>query len=120
MNPGASIGRIPAKVLLAARASVTAGLANEDDAVNQYAAVMYAPTANGTEGALRLAQPQITASSPKVATNSLKSCEPPARTWVDAKNSGRSNMTCRSEERRVGKEGRKRGWPADENKKAQK
>src|SRR5258708_5245644 len=37
MNPGVSTGRIPAKVSLAARASVTAGLANEVDAVNQYA-----------------------------------------------------------------------------------
>ncbi len=35
MNPGASTGRMPAKVSLAARASVTAGLANEVDAVNQ-------------------------------------------------------------------------------------
>src|SRR5262245_16897891 len=37
-NPGASTGRIPAKVSLAARASVTAGFANEVDDVNQYAA----------------------------------------------------------------------------------
>jgi len=35
MKPGASAGRIPEKVLLAARARVTAGLANEVDAVNQ-------------------------------------------------------------------------------------
>jgi hypothetical protein len=40
MNPGASAGRIPAKVSEAARASVTAGLAKEVEAVNQYAAVM--------------------------------------------------------------------------------
>ena len=40
MKPGASAGRIPAKVLLAALASVTAGFANEVDDVNQYAAVM--------------------------------------------------------------------------------
>src|ERR1700686_1403527 len=32
MKPGASAGRIPAKVSLAARASVTAGLANEVEA----------------------------------------------------------------------------------------
>jgi hypothetical protein len=31
---------MPAKEFVAARASVTAGLANEVDAVNQYAAVM--------------------------------------------------------------------------------
>src|SRR5215510_3027884 len=35
MNAATSSGRIPAKVLLAARASVTAGLAKEVDAVNQ-------------------------------------------------------------------------------------
>src|SRR6185312_3899477 len=35
MNPGASAGRMPAKVSLAARASVTAGLANEVEEVNQ-------------------------------------------------------------------------------------
>jgi hypothetical protein len=40
MKPGASAGRIPAKVSLAARANVTAGLAKEVEAVNQYAAVI--------------------------------------------------------------------------------
>jgi len=35
INPGASAGRIPAKVSLAARASVTAGFANDVDEVNQ-------------------------------------------------------------------------------------
>ena len=39
---------MPLNVSVAARASVTAGLAKEVEAVNQYAAVMYAPTANGT------------------------------------------------------------------------
>ena len=40
INPVTSIGRIPANVLLAARARVTAGLANEVEEVNQYAAVI--------------------------------------------------------------------------------
>src|SRR5215471_2689363 len=40
MKPGASTGRIPANVSLAARARVTAGFANDVDEVNQYAAVM--------------------------------------------------------------------------------
>jgi hypothetical protein len=40
MKPGASAGRIPANVSLAERASVTAGFANDVDAVNQYAEVM--------------------------------------------------------------------------------
>ena len=35
MNPGTSVGRMPANVSLAERASVTAGLANEVDDVNQ-------------------------------------------------------------------------------------
>ncbi len=85
---------MPANVSLAARASVTAGFANDVDAVNQYAAVMYAATANGTAALRSLAQPQITASSPKVATNSLNACAPPARTWREAKNVGRSNIAC--------------------------
>src|SRR5262249_31080308 len=58
-NPGTSVGRIPANVSLAARAIVTAGLANDVEAVNQYAAVMYAATAKGTAGERRRAQPQI-------------------------------------------------------------
>jgi hypothetical protein len=40
MNHGTSLGRMPAKVSLRQRAIVTAGFANEVDAVNQYAAVM--------------------------------------------------------------------------------
>jgi hypothetical protein len=40
INGGTSIGRIPAKLSVMERASVTAGLANEVEAVNQYAAVM--------------------------------------------------------------------------------
>ena len=38
------------------------------DAVNQYAAVMYAPTANGTAFDRRREQPQMTAINPNVAT----------------------------------------------------
>ena len=40
MKPGTSLGRIPANVSVNALATVTAGLANEVDDVNQYAAVM--------------------------------------------------------------------------------
>lgn len=40
IKPGTSEGRIPAKVSLKARASVTAGFAKEVEEVNQYAAVM--------------------------------------------------------------------------------
>ena len=51
-NAGASIGRIPANVSLAVRARVTAGLAKDVEAVNQYAAVIYAPTAAAMAGKL--------------------------------------------------------------------
>src|SRR5262245_20348017 len=44
-KPGTSAGRIPAKVSVIARAIVTAGFANDVDAVNQYAETIYAPTA---------------------------------------------------------------------------
>ena len=40
MNSGTSAGRIPANVSDNDLAMVTAGLANDVDAVNQYAAVM--------------------------------------------------------------------------------
>jgi hypothetical protein len=40
MKGGTSWGRMPANVPEKARATVTAGLANDVDAVNQYAAVM--------------------------------------------------------------------------------
>ncbi len=42
---------IAANVSLKTRAMVTAGFANEVDAVNQYAATMYAATANGVSAA---------------------------------------------------------------------
>lgn len=73
MNPGTSVGRIPANVSLRHRAIVTAGFANEVDAVNQYAAVMYSPTAKGTIPDREREQPHMTDSSPNVATNSLNS-----------------------------------------------
>ena len=92
MNPGASEGRIPLKVSVAALASVTAGLANEVDAVNQYAAVMYAPTANATARGRSREQPHITDINPNVATNSLNVWATPARAWRDAENSGSPNI----------------------------
>ena len=48
MKAGASTGLMPANVSLADRANVTAGFANDVEAVNQYAAMMYAATANET------------------------------------------------------------------------
>src|SRR3989442_9194110 len=94
MKPGASAGRIPAKVSVAARASVTAGLANEVEAVNQYAAAMYAPTAKGKAELRCRAVPQMTARRPKVATASLNACAAPERPWRGAVKSASPNMAC--------------------------
>ena len=58
MKAGTSASRIPAKVSVAARAMVTAGFAKLVEAVNQYAAAMYAPTANGTAAARLRATPR--------------------------------------------------------------
>lgn len=63
---------MPANVSLSDLAIVTAGLANDVDAVNQYAAVMYAPTAKGTTFERPREHPQIAESRPKVAMNSLR------------------------------------------------
>src|SRR5438309_2988453 len=93
MNPGASAGRMPVKVSEAARASVTAGLANDVDDVNQYAAVMYAATAKGVMPGRAREQPQMTDISPNVAVNSPTSGPTPARTCCAAEYSGRSNIT---------------------------
>ena len=53
MNTGTSFNAVPEKVFVKARASVTAGFANDIDAVSQYAAAMYAPTVSGTTDARR-------------------------------------------------------------------
>src|SRR5713226_9497514 len=92
MNPGVSANRIPAKVSLADLASVTAGFANEVDDVNQYAAVMYAPTAKGVAAGRCREQLQMTVSSPRVAMNSARSCGTPARACKDAKKIGAPNI----------------------------
>ena len=64
-------GAMPAKVFENIRATVTAGLAKLVDDVNQYAPVMYAPTAKGTVAVRPLrTTPKMTSSSPKVATTS--------------------------------------------------
>ena len=70
MNVGTLSGDIPANVFVVARASVTAGLANEVDDVNQYALVMKHATATGTASRLNRTVKQITRTSPKVAMSS--------------------------------------------------
>ena len=91
-NPGTSAGLMPEKVFVTERATVTAGLANEVDAVNQYAAVMYAPTAKGTaEGRVRT-HPSITAISPKDAMNSLNTWLGPLLAWIEIEKQVKPNM----------------------------
>lgn len=51
---------MPENVSLSDRAIVTAGFAKEVEDVNQYAAVMYAPTANATAFEGNREHPQIT------------------------------------------------------------
>jgi hypothetical protein len=55
---------MPANVFVSVRAMVTAGFANDVEAVNQCAAVMYAATPNGAAVGLRRAHAQLTARSP--------------------------------------------------------
>ena len=65
---------MPAKLSVRERARVTAGFANEVDDVNQYAAVMYPPTASAIDPtSARPALLRTIASSPKLATNSARS-----------------------------------------------
>ena len=85
---------MPANVSLNDLAMVTAGFANDVDEVNQYAAVMYAPTANGTAIDRSREHPQITDNKPKLATNSLRNWAGPLRTWFEMEMAGRPNIVC--------------------------
>ena len=70
-NAGIDLGAMPAKLFENVGAIVTAGLAKLVDDVNQYAAPMYAPTANGaTDPRPERATPKITSNRPAVATAS--------------------------------------------------
>ena len=85
---------MPLNVSVAALARVTAGLANDVDAVNQYDAVMYAPTANGTTDVRSREHPQITDNNPNVAMNSLNACGLPLRMCRDTDSNGNANIAC--------------------------
>ena len=85
---------MPANVLLKHRVIVTAGFANDVDAVNQYAAVMYAPTANGTAVGFSRDEPQMTHIKPNVAMNSLNICDGPDRACVDNETTDKPNIRC--------------------------
>ena len=85
---------MPANVSVNARATVTAGFANDVEAVNQYARddVGGRQRTGRCSDAMR-EQPQITAINPNVATNSLNSCGAPARTCCESCSSGSPNIT---------------------------
>ena len=74
------------------RATVTAGLAKAVELVNHMAAVICAPTAAATVApAWSRTDPQITASSPKVATNSESQSAGPMRSVSLIETAGSSN-----------------------------
>ena len=77
MNAGTSVGRIPAKVSDSDRAMVIAGLANDVEAVNQYAAPIQAATIQAASSVRRC--PRTTRSNPKVATASASHWAGPVR-----------------------------------------
>src|SRR5690349_21612211 len=92
-NKGTDSGAMPANVSDSERATVTAGLAKLVELVNQYAAVMYPPTANATasaRGDLRV--PSTTRTSPNVATASARRTPLPLRSRPDTSIASRSNI----------------------------
>src|SRR6266567_1435693 len=79
-KPGTDDGAMPANVSLKARPTVTAGFANDVDEVHQYAAPMYAPTAQGiTVDRPPRTSAKISTTSPAVATTSDSRRVPPLR-----------------------------------------
>src|SRR5262245_18936120 len=93
-NAGTWFIAMPAKVVVKPRASVTAGLANDVEAVNQYAAVTVRPTSHGiAEGTYR-SPPRIARTSVNVATASASHCDGPLRTVVPMARGVRSNIKC--------------------------
>src|SRR5688500_13760695 len=84
---------MPVNVSVIERAIVTAGLANDVEEVNQYAAVIYAATERATAIALcRRETATITPISPNVATNSPSHCPGPVRAFVDTNIAESSNI----------------------------
>ena len=75
------------------RPIVTAGLANDVELVNEYAAPMYAPTAAAESPARPVrASAKIRAISPAVATTSPSRCPVVSRCFVAISNTCRSNI----------------------------
>ena len=92
MKPITCAGAMPANVLLRARAIVIAGLANDVDAVNQYAAPIHAGTRQAAS--LGPVEPATTIINPAVATDSESHCAGPVRRCKDVWIKGNSNIAC--------------------------
>ena len=73
---------MPENVLLKDRAIATAGFANEVEAVNQYAAVMYRPTSHGIDVRSKRRPARIVAIRPNAATASANHWAPPVRAFI--------------------------------------
>ena len=84
---------MPAKVSESVRARSIIGLAKLVDDDHQYAAVMYAPTANGASAARPArTSAKISTTRPNVATASDSHRPPPERSVVEIDTAGRSNI----------------------------
>src|SRR5688572_31040979 len=83
---------MPANVCVSDRAIVTAGLANDVLAVNQYAAKIHAAINAGNADGRWRAPSRIVSNNPNVATPSLSHWPPPVRRRVPGCSSGRSNI----------------------------
>src|SRR4051794_34992210 len=93
MNIDTLDGAIPAKVFDSIRATSIIGLAKLVDDDHQYAAVMYAPTANGATAARPdRTSPKMRTTSPNVASASDNHSPPEDRWWVEMLMASRLNM----------------------------
>ena len=92
-NIGTDDGAMPAKVSDSVRARSIIGLAKLVDEDHQYAAVMYAPTANGASAARPArTSAKISTTRPKVARASDSHSPPAERSVVEIDTAGRSNI----------------------------
>src|SRR5438309_8956025 len=92
-NIGTDDGAMPAKVLDNVRATSIIGLAKLVDDDHQYAAAMYAPTANGASAAFPArTRPKMSTTRPNVASDSDSHSPPDERWWVEMLIASRLNI----------------------------
>src|ERR671927_112557 len=93
MNGITELGAMPANESENIRPTVTAGLANDVELVNQYAAPIYAPTAAADRPARPVrGRAKISAMRPAVATTSPTRCPVVTRSFVEISHTRRSNI----------------------------